>query len=156
MLKRPRPDGPSSEDAPPRRLLIAANTPEARDTYAGLLRAAGFDSVVCGLDSVVSTAAQTHVGVAVLVGTGPDEGGAIKATDDMRNSEHQQVRRTAALLLATTGRNRIFAWETGIDGFVQMPEHLDRIVAEIESILARPRLSRFEHRQAMIAAARDA
>jgi hypothetical protein len=104
---------------------------------------------------VVSTAAANHFGVAVLVGTGQDEGGAIKTVDDMRQSEQQQVRRTAALLLTSSSRNRMFAWETGIDGLVVMPSHLDAIVAEIESILARPRLSRYEYRQAMVEQARQ-
>lgn len=156
MLKRPRADGSGGEEAPPpRRLLIAANQADARKTYVALLRTAGFDSVACELGAAPATAAETHVGVALLVGTGADEGTAIKAVDDMRHSDHQQVRRTAALLLASSGRNRIYAWETGIDGFVVMPAHLDQIVREVEEILVRPRLSRYDHRQAMIADARS-
>lgn len=156
MLKRQRPDGPDGDGAPaPRRLLIAANSTETRDTYAGLLRAAGFDSVACALSSAVSKATENHVGVAVMVGTGHDEGTAMKVVADMRQSDQQQVRRTAALLLTSSNRNRMFAWEAGIDGFVVMPAHLDTIVAEIETILARPRLARYDHRQAMIEQARQ-
>jgi len=155
LPKRPRAGGAGNDEAPPpRRLLIAANQADARETYVGLLRAAGFDSVDCELGAAVARAADTHGGVALLVGTGTDEGTAIKVVDDMRHSDHQQVRRTAALLLASSGRNRIYAWETGIDGFVVMPVHLDQIVGEIEAILTRPRLSRYDHRQAMIADAR--
>ena len=153
MLKRSRTD--EKDGGAPRRLLIAATSDHVRDTYGGLLAAAGFDTVSCALAAAATAANEEHVGCAVLVGTGPDEGAAIAHVDEMRHSDHQHVRRTAVLLLASSARNQIFACESGIDGLVVLPAHLEDIVAAVQDILARPRLERYDHRQAMLAAARE-
>jgi DNA-binding NarL/FixJ family response regulator len=72
----------------------------------------------------------------------------------MRHSDHTHVRRTAAVMLASSRNKQIFAWETGIDGFIVMPAEATEIVTAIEDVLARPRLERYNHRQAMLEAAK--
>ncbi|MBK5223175.1 MAG: response regulator transcription factor [Acidimicrobiia bacterium] len=152
MLKRQKTEQkPADQDEPPSgSILIAATDPDARATYAAVLATRGFEAAECELADAGTVTSGTKYGCTVVVGTGADENTAITQISHMRNSEHQQVRRTAVLLLVPSARNQIYAWESGIDGFLVLPAHVDDLVADVRAILARPRLERFNHRQAML------
>lgn len=143
-------DGP-----PPRRLLIAGTDEAACQVYAGLLATFDFETGATPLANVVPELRDTLHGCAVLVGTGGAESTALKALDAIRHSDHTHVRRTAVVLLASGTNRRMFAWEAGIDGFVVMPADATDIATTIDEVLARPRLERYNHRQAMLAEARN-
>ena len=155
MLKKSKTDADPSDDGPPPRRLLIAGTDEAPcEVYAGVLASYDFDTTTSPLSELVPTLRDTLYGCAVLVATGGTESSALKQLDAMRHSDHTHVRRTAAVMLASSKRKRLFAWESGVDGFIVMPAEAADIVSCIEDVLARPRLERYNHRQAMLAKAR--
>ena len=143
------------EGPPPRRLLIAGTDEAACQVYAGLLATYDFETEATPLANVVPELRDTLYGCAVLVGTAGAESTALKQLDAIRHSDHTHVRRTAVVLLASGTSRRMFAWEAGIDGFVVMPADATYIASTIDEVLARPRLERYNHRQAMLAEARN-
>jgi DNA-binding NtrC family response regulator len=156
LLKRPRADAVEGDDGPPpRRILVAGAEESVCEVYAGVLAAFDFETATTPLGDVVSELRETLYGCAVLVGTTGSESTALKQLDAIRHSDHTHVRRTAVVLLASNNNRRMFAWESGIDGFVVMPADVADIATAIDEVLARPRLERYNHRQAMLEAARD-
>lgn len=155
MLKKSRTDGEPNDDGPPPRRLLIAGTDEAPcDVYANVLATFGFETESTPLSGMLNALRDTLYGCVVLVATGGTESSALKQLDAMRHSDHTHVRRTAAVMLASSKSRRIFAWESGVDGFLVMPAEATEIVACIEDVLARPRLERYNHRQEMLAKAR--
>lgn len=155
LLKKPRTDVEGDDGPPPRRLLVAGVDEAACEIYAGVLATYGFETAATPLSDVVTELRDSLYGCALLVGTDGAESSAFKQLDAIRHSDHTHVRRTAVVLLASSRSQQMFAWETGIDGLVTMPAEAADIVATIEEVLARPRLERYEHRQAMLEAARN-
>jgi DNA-binding NtrC family response regulator len=154
LLKKPKTDIEADDGPPPRRLLIAGGDEAACEVYAGVLATYGFETASTALPNVVTELRDTLYGCAVLVGTDGAESSAMKQLDAIRQSDHTHVRRTAVVLLTSSKSRQMFAWETGIDGFIVMPAEAADIVAAIEDVLARPRLERYNHRQAMLQQAR--
>jgi DNA-binding response OmpR family regulator len=155
LLKKSKSEGdPQDEGPPPRRLLIAGTDEAPCEVYAGVLGSYGFETESAPLSSLVPALRDTVYGCVVLLASGGTESTALKQLDAMRHSDHTHVRRTAAVMLASSKSKRLFAWESGVDGFIVMPAEASEIVECIEDVLARPRLERYNHRQAMLAKAR--
>lgn len=155
MLKKSKSEGdPQDEGPPPRRLLIAGTDEAPCEVYAGVLGSYGFETVTAPLSGLVPALRDTVFGCVVLLATGGGDSTALKQLDAMRHSDHTHVRRTAAVMLASSKSKRLFAWESGVDGFIVMPAEAAEIVECIEDVLARPRLERYNHRQAMLSKAR--
>lgn len=155
MLKKPRTDVEADDGPPPRRILIAGSDEAACEVYAGVLATFDFETAAAPLPNVVTELRDTLFGCALLVGTDGAESTALKQLDAIRHSDHTHVRRTAVVLLASGKTRQMFAWEAGIDGFVVMPAEVTDIVTAVEEVLARPRLERYNHRQAMLEVARS-
>lgn len=145
----------SDEGSTPRRLLIAGTDEPACQVYAGVLATFDFETDAAPLPDVVPHLRDSLYGCAVLVGTEGAESTALKQLDSIRHSDHTHVRRTAVVLLASNKNRKMFAWEAGIDGFVVMPAEAASIASCIDQVLARPRLERYNYRQAMLDAARN-
>ena len=156
MLKKSKTDAePTDDGPPPRRLLIAGNDEAPCEVYAGVLGSYGFETETTPLSGLIPVLRDTVYGCVVLIAAAGSESTALKQLDAMRHSDHTHVRRTAAVMLASTKSKRLFAWESGVDGFIVMPAEATEIVECIEDVLARPRLERYNHRQAMLAKARS-
>ncbi|MGY6500096.1 MAG: hypothetical protein ACXIVQ_04235 [Acidimicrobiales bacterium] len=115
-----------------------------------MLATFGFEAECGSFDTLVPTLRDNLFGCAVIVGTETAESSALKQVDAVRHSDHTQVRRTAIVLLTSNRARQLFAWESGVDGFVVMPAQADELAAELDTVLARPRLERYNHRQAML------
>lgn len=150
MLKRPKTENEGDEGPPPRRIFVAGSDDAACTVYADVLATFGFETECGSFDTLVPTLRDRLVGCAVVVGTDTAESSALKQVDAMRHSDHTQVRRTAIVLLTSSRNRQLFAWESGIDGFIVMPAQADEIAAEVDTVLARPRLERYNHRQAVL------
>jgi CheY-like chemotaxis protein len=155
LLKKSKSDIEGDDGPPPRRILVAGSEEAVCEVYAGVLATFGFETAAAPLPSVVTELRDTLYGCAVLVGTSGSESTAMKQLDAIRHSDHTHVRRTAVVLLASNKNRQLFAWETGIDGFIVMPADAADIATAIEEVLARPRLERYNHRQAMLEIARS-
>ncbi len=154
MLKKPRTEVEADDGPPPRRILVAGSDEAACEIYSNVLATYDFETAATPLPNVVTELRDTLYGCALLVGTDGAESSALKQLDSIRHSDHTHVRRTAVVLLASSRSRQMFAWEAGIDGFVVMPAEVTDIITAVEEVLARPRLERYNHRQAMLEAAR--
>jgi DNA-binding response OmpR family regulator len=155
LLKKPKSDIEGDDGPPPRRILVAGSEEAVCETYARVLSTFDFDTVATPLPNAVSELRDSLFGCALLVGTSGVESSALKQLDSIRHSDHTHVRRTAVVFLASSTRNQMFAWEAGVDGFVVMPAEAAEVAEAVNEVLARPRLERYNHRQAMIATARE-
>ena len=59
------------------------------------------------------------------------------------------------MLCSPGGTNRLFAWESGVDGFLATPFHIDELLAQIREIVERPEGERRQHRRTERDLARD-
>lgn len=156
MLKKSKTDNEPTDDGPPPRRLLVAGVDEAPcEVYAGVLASYGFETESAPLSGLIPILRESVYGCVVILAAGGAESTALKQLDAMRHSDHTHVRRTAAVMLASSKSKRLFAWESGVDGFIIMPAEAAEIVECIEDVLARPRLERYNHRQAMLAKARE-
>ena len=79
-----------------------------------------------------------------------EEGGIgtnLKVLDLIRSHRDKRVNTARVLLCAATARNRSFSFQSGADGVVVRPFHIDELVAEIADVVDRPDEERARHRR---------
>jgi DNA-binding response OmpR family regulator len=74
---------------------------------------------------------------------------AFKVLDDVRNAS-AGVRNTPVIILAATDTNRLFAFQSGVDGYVVRPVHGDEFLDTLRLVLARSLEERIEYRRAQL------
>ena len=68
-----------------------------------------------------------------------------------------EIRRTPGIgdvpvvISSRIDKNRLFAWESGVDGFIVRPYHVDELLAELAAVLARSPEQRAAHRAERLA-----
>ena len=60
------------------------------------------------------------------------------------------MRHVAVVILAATDTNRLFAYQSGADGFAVRPIHADELLDTVRSVLARDPDERVEYRRAQL------
>ena len=79
-----------------------------------------------------------------------EEGGIgtnLKVLDLIRSHGDKRVNTARVLLCAATAKNRSFSFQSGADGVVVRPFHIDELVAEIADVVDRPDEERARHRR---------
>jgi DNA-binding response OmpR family regulator len=130
----------------PPRVLVVQDDRDALELLCRVLARAGYDVLPAAThDDAVGIAAGEHPDVAVLdlAGTGAN----LKLLDALRQSHDSAVAAVRVVLLARQRSNRMFSWQSGIDGFLDRPFHADDLVAEVAAVLARPNADRPRHRR---------
>ena len=74
---------------------------------------------------------------------------AFKVLDDVRNAS-AAVRNTPVIILAATDTNRLFAFQSGVDGYVVRPVHAEEFLDTLRLVLARSLEERIEYRRAQL------
>lgn len=74
-------------------------------------------------------------------------GTSLKILDSVRSHDDVRVSTARVVLCAASPKNRSFSFQSGADGFVVRPFHLDELVAEIADVLGRPQDERARHRR---------
>jgi DNA-binding response OmpR family regulator len=74
---------------------------------------------------------------------------AFKVLDDVRNAS-AIVRNTPVIILAATDTNRLFAFQSGVDGYVVRPVHADELLDTLRLVLARSLEERIEYRRSQL------
>jgi DNA-binding response OmpR family regulator len=74
---------------------------------------------------------------------------AFKVLDDVRNAS-ASVRNTPVIILAATDTNRLFAFQSGVDGYVVRPVHAEEFLDTLRLVLARSLEERIEYRRAQL------
>ncbi|HSL58978.1 MAG TPA: hypothetical protein VK866_14125 [Acidimicrobiales bacterium] len=153
MLRRQKTD-PADEPLPPRVLVVDPDG-DAAELWARVIETGGHQVDRLAGDAVIPQLRRTPYGCAVI--NASQSGGASKGfqlVDSIRNDEERQARRVGLVLVLPNAKNRIFAWESGIDEMLVMPIDADRLIATVSDVLGRTRAERIEHREACLAAAR--
>ena len=74
-------------------------------------------------------------------------GGNLKVLDAIRTNPDDRVSTARVVLCSPGGTNRLFAWESGVDGFMAGPFHVDELLAEVREVVERPESDRRTHRR---------
>ena len=153
MLRRQKTD-PADEPLP-RRVLVVDADEAAAEVWARVIETAGHQVDRLVGDAVLPELRRTPFGCVVV--NASQHGGASRGfqiVDAVRNDEERQARRVGLVLVLPNAKNRIFAWESGIDDMLVLPVDADRLITTVTEVLDRTRAERIEHREACLAAAR--
>jgi DNA-binding response OmpR family regulator len=74
---------------------------------------------------------------------------AFKALDDIRSGS-AKIRNVAIVIIASTDTNRLFAYQSGVDGFVVRPVHADELLDVLRMVFGRTNDERVEFRRAQL------
>ncbi len=74
---------------------------------------------------------------------------AFRVLDEIRKST-PDVRNIAVVILAATDTNRLFAFQSGVDGYVVRPVHADELLDVVRLVLTRTNDERVEFRRAQL------
>jgi two-component system, OmpR family, response regulator len=80
----------------------------------------------------------------------------LKLLDALRHLGNADRAGTPAMILTSTDTNRVFAWQSGTDGFLVRPFHEREFVDEVHSMIERTTDERESYRREMMRAARSA
>lgn len=153
MLRRQKTD-PGDEPLP-RRVLVVDPDEHAAEVWARIISTSGLEVDRLVGDAVVPQLRATPYGCVVVNASA--SGGAstgFQIVEAIRHDEERQARRVGLVLVLPNAKNRIFAWESGIDELLVLPVDAERLVATVTAVLDRPRAERRTHREEALAAAR--
>jgi len=148
VLRRSRTDGDR-----PHRVLVVDDDPDACELTVRILEREGYETARAhSHDEAVDALSGGRRFDAVLVdfaSGGPSE--SIQLLDEIRRSP--SLDDVAVIISSRVDKNRLFAWESGVDGFLVRPYHVDELTAEVAAVLARTTEERAAHRAARLAEA---
>jgi DNA-binding response OmpR family regulator len=127
-----------NDDSGPTRVLVVNDDPDACELIARIVESAGWTAtrVYSQDDAVTSLPAADPPFKAVLVDFA--EGGttaSLKLLDTVRRMPGFED--LAVLVLTRNDANRLFAWQSGVDGFLVRPFHSDDLINEVYAVLTR-------------------
>lgn len=123
---------------------------DASDLLVRLLEHRGFvttrsDDVDDALNRIETSDEPVDLALVDFRNGGTSQG--LKLLDAVRAHDDEQIARLRVII--TTGRdeNRLFSWQSGVDGFLVRPYHADELVDEVTAALGRSDDQRVAHRQ---------
>lgn len=152
MLKRSKTDEDIDLDAASTggRVLVVNDDPDACELVARLVESAGWPADrhhdVHSIVEELSSGAYSAVVVDSLTIGITD---AFKALDDIRSGA-SNIRNVGIVIIASTDTNRLFAYQSGVDGFVVRPVHADELLDVLRLVLGRTLDERVEYRRAQL------
>lgn len=152
MLKRSKTDDEIDLEAAGTggRVLVINDDPDACELVARLVESAGWPATrlhdIHGVGEALLAGSYLAVVIDSLTVGITD---AFKALDDIRNGD-AAIRDLAVIIIASTDTNRLFAYQSGVDGFVVRPVHADEFLDVVRMVLARDPDERVEYRRAQL------
>jgi DNA-binding response OmpR family regulator len=138
-------------------VLVVADDADGAEVMVRLLARAGHEVTVAPAQQATLVAlTRRAVHCVILNLTVAGRGGNLKVLDAIRTNPDDRVASARVVLVSPGGTNRLFAWESGVDGFLSMPFHVDALLAEIEEVVERRESDRKQHRRTERDRARDA
>jgi DNA-binding response OmpR family regulator len=156
-LRRSKTDANHGRPPPrPWHILVVADDPDGAEVLVRLLARAGHEvSSAPAQQAVLVSLTRRAVQCVVLDLTIAGAGGNLKVLDAIRTNPDDRVSGARVVLCSPGGTNRLFAWESGVDGFLAGPFHIDELLAEVQEIVERPESERRSHRRTERDRARD-
>ncbi len=152
MLRRSKTDGGDSIPAEGANILAVVDDDDGRELLVQALRHWGFSAVgSTGLNDALVTISAADPPVDLVVadftaGTTP----ALQLLDGIRASETEAVAGTRVVICTPVDENRLFSWQSGVDGFLARPFHADELRGAIVGALSRNSAERLAHREAQM------
>lgn len=150
MLRRSRTD---EEGSGAGRVLVVDDDPDAAETMRRLLDSRGFVVDVVEGPEAVAVHLGAHPADLVLIDL--HRGGtsaALTLLDQLRMSTDPDASNVRVVIATDLDENRVFSWQSGVDGFLVRPYHADDLVQELVEVLERSDEARVGHRQDQIRA----
>lgn len=148
MLRRSKTDEGEAIPVEGAHLLVVDDDPGACETVRRFFELHGF---------VVTTAADIDAALVVLAEGGTDlvvidfhQGGTtqgLKLLDRIRAHDDLGVAHTRAVMTTDLDENRVFSWQSGVDGFLIRPYHANELLASVAEALGRTDAERAAYRQ---------
>lgn len=156
-LRRSKTDGDHWKvPARPWHVLVAADDPDGAEILVRLLARAGFEvSTAPAQQATLVALTRRPIQCVLLDLTLAGAGGNLKVLDAIRTNPDDRVSGARVVLCSPGGTNRLFAWESGVDGFLAAPFHADELLAQITEVVERPESERRSHRRVERDRARD-
>ena len=151
MLKRSKTDDEiDAAAAGTGTVLVVNDDRDACELIARLLESAGFSARrLHDLDSSSRALSEGPYQAIVIDSLSCGVTAAFKLLDEIRGGA-PDVRHVAVVILAATDTNRLFAYQSGADGFAVRPIHASELIDVVRSVLARDPDERVEYRRAQL------
>lgn len=131
------------------RVLAVNDDQDACELIARLAESAGWPADrVYDIDQVLPSLTDEHIAVVIdSLTLGVNE--AFKALDEIRGGP-AGIRNVAVVIIAATDTNRLFAFQSGADGYVVRPVHGEELLDVLRLVLARSVDERVEYRRSQL------
>ncbi len=151
MLKRSKTDDEiDAAAAGTGTVLVVNDDRDACELIARLLETAGFAARrLNDLDASADALADGPYQAVIIDSLSCGVTAAFKLLDEIRGGG-PDIRHVAVVILAATDTNRLFAYQSGADGFAVRPIHGSELVDMVRSVLARDPDERVEYRRAQL------
>lgn len=151
MLKRSKTDDEiDAAAAGTGTVLVVNDDRDACELIARLLETAGFTARrLTDLDASADALADGPYLAVVIDSLSCGVTVAFKLLDEIRGGG-PDIRHVAVVILAATDTNRLFAYQSGADGFAVRPIHGSELIDLVRSVLARDPDERVEYRRTQL------
>jgi len=131
-------------------ILVLNDDRDACELIARLVEAAGWEAVRSyELDDVAGQLAGGDFIAAVIDSMSCGITVAFRVLDEIRKGG-PEMRNLGVVILAATDTNRLFAFQSGVDGYVVRPVHADEFLDVLRLVLSRSIEERIEFRRAQL------
>ena len=159
MLRRSKTDEDERGRAQPTRVLVVDDDPDVCELVSRLLEQATYTVDRCGDHNdavqVLKKADPAYSAVVIDFQSGGTSS-SLKLLDAVRHLDEPRKAQTPTIILTSTDTNRVFAWQSGCDGFLVRPFHAQELVEAVHEMLERTDDERSQHRREMMRQARTA
>lgn len=159
MLRRSKSDADNGHRAGPARLLVVDDDPDSLELISRLLEAATYGTERCAdhneAISMLKSADPPFSGL-VIDFQGGGTSSSLKLLDAVRHLDDSARARVPAIILTSIDSNRVFAWQSGTDGYLVRPFHANEMIELVHAMLERTDDEREQYRREMMKQARTA
>jgi DNA-binding response OmpR family regulator len=131
-------------------VLVVNDDADACELIARILEASGFSARrLTDLADASAALAEGPYQAVIIDSLSLGVTAAFKLLDDIRGGG-PDVRNVAVVILAATDTNRLFAYQSGADGFAVRPIHASELLDTVRGVLAREPEERIEYRRTQL------
>jgi DNA-binding response OmpR family regulator len=132
----------------PPTVVVVNDDEDACELLVRFLGHTGFLAIGAHSTDEATAAIHQHLPRAVVLDmTRGGVGASLRVLDIIRSHDDRRISTTRAILCGSSRRNRAFSFQSGADGFVVHPFHLQDLVDELDGALARPHEALARHRR---------